>query len=273
MAESGFHIHSSIGTYDEDWEDIGLHHNITLEIEIVIEGRGIFELEDRQIFIEAGHVIIIPPGIPHRFAAVTKVRLGVIHLQGMPAAMMNIAEKLTQGNGQPQIYALSRLDQDRFEKLFREWILVLSSPLKERQRTHEVWAEMLLLYLYEHSKTDLQAMTITKAADFLRENLTHRLKMADLAKLTGLTVVGFRRTFEKIYQLSPKQYQQQCRMRESKWLLSATDKDMKEIAEQVGFHRLHSFSQWFKSAEGISPSQWRKQQWMMHNYNNENEPI
>lgn len=264
MAEAKFEIHSGIGTYNEDWQDIGFHHNTTLEIEIVIEGRGMFEWDDGKAYIEAGHVIMIPPGIPHRFAAVTKVRLGVIHLQGMPAPVASIAGKLIQDTARPRIYALSRLDQDRFEKLFREWILVLSSPLKERARTYEVWAEMLLLYLYEHSQTDLQAMTITKAADYLRENLRQQLKVADLAKLTGLTVAGFRRIFEKIYQLSPKQYQQQCRMREAKWLLSATDKDLNEIAEQIGFRRLHSFSQWFKSAEGISPSQWRKRQWMMH---------
>ena len=265
MTTSEFQVSSSIGTYNEDWQDIGFHSNTTLEIEIVLEGRGMFEWTERKFFIETGHVIIIPPGLSHRFAAVKKIRLGVIHLQAMPSQLSEVADKLIQGYDQPRIYALSRLDQDRFEKLFREWIRVLSSPLKER-RTYVVWSEMLLLYLYEHSQSDLQAMTITKAADFLSENLHQQVQMGDLAKLTGLSVAGFRRTFEKIYQLSPKQYQQQCRMKESKWLLSATDKDLNEIAEQVGFNRLHSFSQWFKSAEGISPSQWRKRQWLMHEH-------
>ena len=99
LAETKFQINSSIGTYNEDWQDIGFHHNKTLEIEIVIEGRGVFEWEERTTFVEAGHVIIIPPDIPHRFAAETKFRLGVIHLQGMPPALTAVAEKLAQGNG------------------------------------------------------------------------------------------------------------------------------------------------------------------------------
>ncbi|TMV51576.1 helix-turn-helix transcriptional regulator [Paenibacillus mesophilus] len=264
MEQRALFIRSSIGTYSEDWFDVGFHQNTTLEIEIILEGRGLFEWPERKVFVETGHVVIIPPGIPHRFAAVTKVRFGVIHLQGMPASLREVADKLAHDYAQPRMYALSRIDRDRFEKLFREWLRVLASPLKEPQRTHAVWAELLLLYLHEHSQTDLQAMTITKAADFLRENLRQNVQVADLAELTGLTVAGFRRTFEKIYRLSPKQYQQQCRMQEAKWLLSATDKDLNEIAEQVGFHRLHSFSQWFKAVEGTSPSLWRKSQKAMH---------
>ncbi|WP_245954521.1 helix-turn-helix domain-containing protein [Paenibacillus flagellatus] len=259
-----FHIRSFIGTFDEDWYDVGFHENVTLEIEIVLEGRGLFEWPERKVFVESGHVVVIPPGIPHRFAAVSKVRFGVFHLQHMPPTLRDVADKLAQGGAQPRVYALSRLDRDRFEKLFREWLRVHSSTPKDRSRTNAVWAELLLLYLHEHSQSDLQAMTITKAADFLRENLRQHVQMADLADLTGMTVAGFRRTFEKIYRLSPKQYQQQCRMQEAKWLLSATDKDLNEIAEQVGFHRLHSFSQWFKSAEGVSPSAWRKRQKTMH---------
>ncbi|RKN66059.1 helix-turn-helix domain-containing protein [Paenibacillus ginsengarvi] len=260
MEQPAFYIRSSIGTYNEDWYDVGFHHNSTLEIEIVLEGRGLFEWPERKVFVEAGQIVVIPPGILHRFAAVTKIRLGVLHLQHMPPALEEAAGQLACGFGQPRIYAMSRIDSDRFLKLFREWLHVLASPLKNSQRTLVVWAELMLMYLHEHAQTDLQAMAVAKAADFLRDSLRENVQMIDLAELTGLTVAGFRRAFEKIYGMSPKQYQQQCRLEESKWLLSATNKDMIEIAEQVGFHRLHSFSLWFKSMEGTSPSFWRNSQ-------------
>jgi len=257
-----FHVRSFIGTFDEHWHDDPFHQNTTLEIETILEGRGIFQWEDQSVQIETGHVIVIPPGIRHRFDAVTNIRFGVIHLQHMPKSLADIAEKLGAGLRQPTISALPRIDRDRFELLFREWLRVQSSTLKDPHRSFAVWTELLLVFLYEHSQSDLQAITITKAADYLREHLHHNAKMADMAKLTGMTVAGFRRTFEKIYGVSPKQYQQQCRLQEAKWLLSATDKDMNEISERLGFHRLHSFSQWFKSVEQISPSMWRKRQKM-----------
>jgi AraC-like DNA-binding protein len=257
---NSFEMRCFIGSYNEAWQDAGFHTNTTLEIEIVLEGRGFFESPERKVAVEAGHIVVISPGIPHRFGADGKIRLGVIHLDHMPAPLAETAEKLGYRNSSPQLSALSRIDLDRFDRLFREWLRIASSMLKERERHMTVWGEVLLLFLLEHSRPDVHAMTITKAADYLREHLRQNVRMSDLAELSGMTVAGFRRTFEKIYGTSPKRYQQQCRVQEAKWLLSATDKDINEIAGQVGFHRMHSFSQWFKSIAGVSPSAWRREQ-------------
>ena len=265
--ESEFHIQSFISTLDEDWYDQGFHQNDTLEIEIVLEGRGLFDwiqdqLEHRS-YIEAGHVVVIPPGVFHRFEAVSKIRLGVIHLGGMQPALQTLVDRFLIHKTQPGISALSPIDRDRFVQLFREWLRIQSSKLMDKPRHLAVWPEVLLLFLYEHSQSDLQAMTITKAADYIRNHLREHVQITELAELTGLTVSGFRRMFERIYRISPKQYQQQCRLQEAKWLLSTTEKDINEISEEIGFHRMHSFSQWFKSVEGLPPSVWRKKQKML----------
>ncbi|MFD0872148.1 transcriptional activator FtrA [Chlamydia abortus] len=256
--QTPFEVRSFIGTHEENWYDDGFHHHPTLEISLVLEGRGLFEWPEKKRHIEAGHVIVVPPSIPHRFAAVSHVRFGVIHLEGLPPRLLELTAELAPEKRQPSLAALSNLDKERFEQLFREWLRLLTSPLKHRSRTHAAWIEVLLLFLLEHTQSDLQAMTVTKAADYIRENLRQPVQMADLAELAGMTVAGFRRMFERVYRMSPKQYQQQCRMQEAKWLLNSTGKDVNEIAAQVGFGRLHSFSQWFKAVEGVSPTVWRR---------------
>lgn len=264
---STFHIRSFISTLDADWYDKGFHQNDTLEIEIVLEGRGLFEWgePEHQQYIEAGHVVVIPPGVYHRFEAVSKIRLGVIHLGGLQRGLQTLVDRFLSTPTEPGISALSPIDRDRFTQLFREWLRIQSSNLRDKSRHQTVWTEVLLLFLYEHSQSDLQAMTITKAADYIRNHLREHVQITELAELTGLTVSGFRRMFERIYGISPKQYQQQCRMQEAKWLLSTTEKDINEISEEIGFHRMHSFSQWFKSIEGLPPSLWRKKQKMLEN--------
>ena len=178
-----------------------------------------------------------------------------------PGVMGRLLDELVCLNGgEGRLFVLSRLDKERFERLFREWLYVMSSSLKNRQRNFNAWTEMLLLFLIEHSQTELHAMTVTKAADYIREHLHENVHMSYLAELTGLTVAGLRRAFEQAYGLSPKRFQQSCRSQEAKWLLSSTDNDMQEIAERIGFTRLHSFSQWFKETEGLSPTAWRKKQ-------------
>lgn len=259
MVSKDFAVRSFIGTRDGDWADPGFHQHPSLEISIILEGSGLAEHGQERWLLETGEVVIMPAWMPHRFEGYRKNRFGLIHLENVPQRLLPLLEQLTPG-GQPGRIALSRLDKERFEKLFREWMRILSSHLKEQQRSYAAWMEVLLLFLLEHSSADDQALTITKAADYIREHLAEGVQIGDLAGLAGLTESAFRRQFEYTYGLSPKQYQHQCRMVEAKWLLSSSDKDIQEIAEQIGFHRLHSFSQWFKLQEGISPSEWRKMQ-------------
>ncbi|MEC0232707.1 helix-turn-helix domain-containing protein [Paenibacillus alba] len=257
-------IRSFIGTHDAEFYDDGFHRHPAVEISIVLEGRGMFEWSKRSV-METGHIVIIPPDLSHRFEAVTSVRFGVILLQGVSAPISELLKKLGGGaKGAPLFLALSRLDKERFERLFREWLRMKASFLKEKQANYAAWMEVLLLFLLEHSQQDLQGMTVTKAADYMRENMQESIQISDLAELTGFTEPAFRRVFEQMYGVSPKQYQQQCRLQEAKWLLSSTEKDIREIAEQVGFSRLHSFSQWFKQQEGLPPTVWRKSQRMQH---------
>jgi AraC family transcriptional regulator len=259
--DSDFYIRSFIGTSAGDWQDPGFHEHPTLEISLIMEGKGAFEWVERKQALEAGNVVIVPASLLHSFEGIGKNRFGVIHLQGMTPKITQLLKGLLDG-GKPTVFTLSRLDKDRFERLFREWLRVMSSPLKQKSWNNTAWAEVMILFLLEHSQKDKQYITITKAADYIRENLQEGVQISDLAALVGLTETWFRRLFEEIYQMSPKQYQQQCRMTEAKWLLSSSNKDIREIADLIGFTRLHSFSQWFKQIEGISPSEWRKMQQM-----------
>ncbi|UVI31081.1 helix-turn-helix domain-containing protein [Paenibacillus spongiae] len=254
-----FRIRSFIGTADVDWQDPGLHQHPTFEISVLLEGRGVFEWSQGKHLLEAGHVVLIPSRIPHLFEGFGRNRYGVIHLEGIPSQITELLNMLVS-EGTPTLFALSRLDKERFERLFREWQRIKSSQLKEPTRNYISWTEVMVLFLLEHSQKDQQSLTIAKAADYIRENLHEGVQISGMAALAGFSETGFRRLFEQIYHMSPKKYQQQCRMTEAKWLLSSSDKEMMEIASQIGFTRLHSFSQWFKSAEGVSPTEWRKMQ-------------
>ncbi|RXZ81578.1 AraC family transcriptional regulator [Paenibacillaceae bacterium] len=254
-----FRVKGFIGTGNEDWADEGFHQHPSLEITIILEGKGLYERHGYKELLEIGEVVIVPPDQPHRYEGKQYSRFGVIHVEGVPQRLQSLLERLTPGGNTGRI-ALSRLDKERFERLFREWLRTLASHLKERERSWIAWLEVMMLFLLEHSRTSRQALTITKAADYIRENLQQGVQISDLAEMAGLTESAFRRNFEQTFQMGPKQYQHRCRMEESKWLLSASGKEIHEIAEQVGFNRIHSFSQWFKKKEGISPSEWRNMQ-------------
>ncbi|WP_089548640.1 AraC family transcriptional regulator [Paenibacillus sp. SSG-1] len=252
-------IRGFIGTHDKDWEDERQWSHPDLEISVVLEGSGRFVHEQEERRVEAGHVALIPSLSAHSFHAMTPIRFGVVLVDGLPTHVRELFERLIV-LGKPRIIALSRLDQDRYERLFREWLRSRSSTLKEPVRNDLAWIEILLLFLNEHSHPDQQSFTVSHTGDYIRRHLQEPIVIGSLAEMAGLSEEGFRKRFFKAYGMTPKQYQQMCRLEEAKWLLSSTDKDMQAIAEQIGFAQLHSFSLWFKKTEGCPPSEWRTRQ-------------
>lgn len=262
MAEQ-LHIRSFIGTHGRDWEDSGYFQHASVEITNILEGSGIFRYGNAEASVSAGQTVLIPADIPHSFHARSPIRFGVILAEGLPPDTKKLFDRLIRSGG-PTIITFAHFNQEQYEQLFRHWLRVTSSPLKEPDRNYTAWLAMLLLFISEHAQTDRQALSIAHIADHIRGNLNSGLQIADLAGMAGLSEEGFRKRFIKVFGMTPKQYQQQCRLTEAKWLLNSTEKDMQTIAESIGFTQLHSFSSWFKKLEGWSPSDWRKNQRLFH---------
>ncbi|MCU6711577.1 AraC family transcriptional regulator [Paenibacillus sp. J5C_2022] len=256
-------INSFIGAHDRNWEDEDIYSHPHLEITIVLEGRCRFRGEEQERVVEAGQIVLIPPHYPHSFHAVSAVRFGVLLIDGLSPRIRELFDRLIVDGG-PRMITLSRLDQDHYERLFRQWLRIHSSPLKEPERNYMAWIEVMLLFLNEHSHSDQQALSIAHTGDYIREHLQQSIPISALAEEAGLSEEGFRKQFYKVYGVTPKQYQQMCRLAEAKWLLSSSEKSMQAIADMIGFTKLHSFSLWFKKMEGCPPTEWRARQRLYH---------
>ncbi|WP_211746212.1 AraC family transcriptional regulator [Paenibacillus sp. Marseille-Q4541] len=256
-------IRSFIGAHNEHWEDENLWVHPELEITIIMEGKGLFRTNDEEVAVEAGQVVLIPPNVPHSFHALAPIRFGVILADDIPSHVRELFDRLVE-DSQPRIIVLSRIDSEHYERLFREWLRIRTSRLKEPMRNYLVWIEVLLLFLNEHSHYDQQALSVSYIGDYIRQHIQEPIQIYTLAKMSGRSEEGFRKQFHKMYGMTPKQYQQQCRLTEAKWLLSSSDKDLQTIADQIGFSQLHSFSLWFKKLEGCAPSEWRNRQRLFH---------
>lgn len=105
----------------------------------------------------------------------------------------------------------------------------------------------LLFDFSEPGKIDLEA--------FMNANYRFNVGLDRFAYLTGRSLATFKRDFEKIFQESPSRWLLHKRLEDAHYLLSVRKRRVGEVFAEVGFKDLSHFSQAFKKAYGVAPSQ------------------
>lgn len=119
----------------------------------------------------------------------------------------------------------------------------------------------LILTLYEMHKENSgnsnDREIVRQACLLLSQLHTARNTPKEIASSLGVGYEKFRKLFKNQIGMSPGYYVIQRRMDHAKTLLIETNKDIKEIAIELGFPDTCSFSKQFKHMEGVSPSEFR----------------
>ncbi len=140
------------------------------------------------------------------------------------------------------------------------------------QQLHNAKSAQLIGHLYlfiaaliEESATkqiskhsDAKDLYIREAINFVERNLDRPISIDDIAKQCNLNRHYFSRLFKEQMGISPQQFLIQYRMSRACELLKDTDKQLKEIAELVGYSNQFNFSTAFKNHYQLSPNQWRQ---------------
>lgn len=100
--------------------------------------------------------------------------------------------------------------------------------------------------------------SLTGALDYLEENYGSALTPATLADKAGISPSRFARIIKRIYQLSPVQLISQTRLAAASRLLSETRLSVAEIAVECGFYDHSAFTRAFRSATGVTPTEFRR---------------
>ena len=98
---------------------------------------------------------------------------------------------------------------------------------------------------------------LSRAADFLSEELDTRLKLSSAAAAAGMSPYHFIRAFRKAYGVSPHAYRTQRRVGEAKRLLRQ-GLSLTETALSLGFYDQSHFTNTFHTYTGLSPGEYLK---------------
>ncbi|MBS1660893.1 MAG: helix-turn-helix transcriptional regulator [Bacteroidetes bacterium] len=91
---------------------------------------------------------------------------------------------------------------------------------------------------------------------FMHSNFHFNIPVEKFAQLTGRSLAGFKRDFQKTFSMSPRQWLQEKRLVEARHLIEKKNKKPSAIYLDLGFESLSHFSHSFKKKFGKAPTEW-----------------
>ena len=218
------------------WEII---HNIT--------GQHRTHLGDEIRQVDAGDVIIVPPGVPHNgetdipenallftdiFIAVDELKFDgpfIVHdWDGCIGPLMQMVRKVAS------------VREDNWQAIAQSLV------------------ESILLFIEKYREQIWRYSFVAEFRNFLCANLSNAaLDIAESVRLTGYNPDYFRRCFVAELGATPLEYLTRLRIEKAEKLLSQTFLPISEISAQCGFSDSFWFSKRFRQLTGKTPREYR----------------
>jgi AraC-like DNA-binding protein len=91
---------------------------------------------------------------------------------------------------------------------------------------------------------------------FMGANFHYNIPIERFAHLTGRSLAAFKRDFQKIFDMAPRQWLHERRLTEARHLIEKKNKKPSAIYLDLGFESLSHFSHSFKKKFGKAPTEW-----------------
>lgn len=107
------------------------------------------------------------------------------------------------------------------------------------------------------SSREDQNRRLLRARDAMDRDCSQPLDVAVLARIALMSPTHFTRSFRSTFGETPHRYLQRRRIERAMALLRSPSVTVTEVARQVGFESLGTFSRTFHAIVGISPTEYR----------------
>lgn len=169
------------------------------------------------------------------------------------------------GAAELPVLTIEPVEQEKFDILWRMFTLEMrSTDSMQKEMLHMMLRRLLILctriYKTQRSYSALahEQVDVVREFHFLVEtHFRHKHGVAEYAELLHRSPKTLSNLFAQLGKRSPLKYIQERLMLEARRLIRYSDRPMKDIADELGFEDVQSFSRFFKTQEGTSPTEFR----------------
>lgn len=216
------------------------HSHRYAQLILPLQGELSIKTESKKLLLDLETIFFVPPECDHTFHSVGRNEFLVLDI---PHFMLT--ERQLQNRGKSY-------------KLNNQWKGIRYLILNEIEQQSLRGSAVNELYPYI-SKCLIQEQQ-PKSITYIHEHFNEIITVQDLASLEHYNRSYYSEWFLKETGKSPSTYIQDVRMNKAKELLRGTDLSILHIAIQVGLDHQSSLTRLFQKHEGMTPSQYRKNQ-------------
>ena len=107
------------------------------------------------------------------------------------------------------------------------------------------------------TSTAKENRSVQNAISYIKGHFEKSISLSELSALAGYSPNHFQRIFTEIMGISPREYLEDVRIKQSKFLLAQSERSLSEIAQECGFSSQSYFCKVFKRHTFITPYEFR----------------
>lgn len=212
------------------------------------EGETVYTANGQKYISNAGSVVILPKGSSYDWQCTKSGHYSIIEFES------DLILK--------EIICLPTKSADKVLKYFNEleYKRMMKKTMFELESIRDLYSLILTLLqnqpskYYPSSKFD----KITPALDYIAKHYNTKITNDELAILSGLSTVYFRKLFKGITGKSPINYICSLRLEKAKEMLASDYSSISDISLILGYQNIYDFSRAFKKYVGMSPIKYKE---------------
>lgn len=245
--------------YGGDWHSTPHTHSY-IELFYIVGGDGQFQINEKLFPVHSHQLVVVNPNIIH-----TEVSYEAHPLEYIVLGIEGV--ELTIPNSDEARYCIYSFPENNDVLTCMQKVLQEMQACKPKYQTACLaYMDIILVHLMRNASVSVTQTSSRFPANrqcaavrqYIDQHYKESLTLDMLAEKVSINKYYMAHAFKREYGVSPINYLITCRIREGKQLLAETDLSLSQIATVLGFSSSSYFSQSFRKAEGISPTEYRK---------------
>jgi len=221
------------------------------------EGAGWCELKGERHEVGAREVLIIPPGLSHRYYADAQRPWSIWWLHVMGEDLPDLLGAIGLTADQPTGQLVDPYPAFALVESICDWLGRDETSASLTSAAGAGWNLLALLAAERERRAVSDNEPLRRVQDHLRERLSSPVSVPALAELAGFSTSHFSARFRAMTGFSVVEYVKRLRMARARQLLITSDHTVAKIAAVVGYPDPFYFSRQFTAVNGVCPRSFR----------------